>query len=647
MLTKKRKHLSQLEKLLSSQDSAFKHLERWLTMNLSHAIKHQAKQEKLASRVFTNCAILLCQCKKFPKVKEQIISMLGYPLEAKWTTFLDKLSTSQDQTMLTIQLLKTLVRESISNERAYLPFWTHAYRTLSEKLSLPTKTDCVGLDTNYWNPLSQKPVEVLEYLTVRQKSQVNRNSSMISWPSYTSSHVDKWESEATPTVKSTIRIRLYPNQIQRRLLDSFITTSIDIYNKALDEIQIHGHRPNFYDLRDLLVTQMTKKHHPEYVELTRLASEFKKSTNEADKRSISDKILQLKEALKGLPSMANPLINEREKLTPKTIKACTINQLCDAYKTAKTNLREGYIRSYEFHHRSHTDPVQTIEIEKSGISMSNGIITIFPTIFMEHRVLKISKKNIKCHRNLTIDNNVDIVRKNGKYFIHIIKTHQTRNIHSTASDVEIKPVANSVCGIDLGLRTFATVYSVNDKENRVYEYDHDRTILFGLNDKINFLKTKKKGKTIRRKETLIAYKSRKKKSYRKKQFVKLESKKTHYTHSLHFSTINHLLENNKIIYCGDIRSHNMVKYGDNPRNNQEFNDLKFYQFKQRLLYKARAVGTVVVLVPEHNTTKCCSNCGTLKHDLGGSKVYNCVNCVAKFDRDENSAKNILLKGVLS
>jgi cytoplasmic iron level regulating protein YaaA (DUF328/UPF0246 family) len=34
------------------------------------------------------------------------------------------------------------------------PFWTPAYKELSEKLLLPTVIDCVDSDTNYYNSLS-------------------------------------------------------------------------------------------------------------------------------------------------------------------------------------------------------------------------------------------------------------------------------------------------------------------------------------------------------------------------------------------------------------------------------------------------------------------------------------------------------------
>ena len=46
---------------------------------------------------------------------------------------------------------------------------------------------------------------------------------------------------------------------------------------------------------------------------------------------------------------------------------------------------------------------------------------------------------------------------------------------------------------------------------------------------------------------------------------------------------------------------------------------------------------------EAYTSKTCSECGYLKRNLGGSKVYHCDECGSVMDRDVNGAKNIFLK----
>ena len=46
---------------------------------------------------------------------------------------------------------------------------------------------------------------------------------------------------------------------------------------------------------------------------------------------------------------------------------------------------------------------------------------------------------------------------------------------------------------------------------------------------------------------------------------------------------------------------------------------------------------------EAYTLKTCSECGYVKHNLGGSKVFDCDEYGGVMDRDVNGAKNIFLK----
>lgn len=41
----------------------------------------------------------------------------------------------------------------------------------------------------------------------------------------------------------------------------------------------------------------------------------------------------------------------------------------------------------------------------------------------------------------------------------------------------------------------------------------------------------------------------------------------------------------------------------------------------------------MILIKENYTSKVCSNCVNIKHDLGGNKIYDCTKCKVKMDRD--------------
>ena len=71
-----------------------------------------------------------------------------------------------------------------------------------------------------------------------------------------------------------------------------------------------------------------------------------------------------------------------------------------------------------------------------------------------------------------------------------------------------------------------------------------------------------------------------------------------------------------------------------------------YRFRQMLKAKAVETGTFVKEVTEEFTSKTCTCCGTLHKNLGSSKIYKCKQCRSVFDRDENGARNILIKSLL-
>ena len=78
--------------------------------------------------------------------------------------------------------------------------------------------------------------------------------------------------------------------------------------------------------------------------------------------------------------------------------------------------------------------------------------------------------------------------------------------------------------------------------------------------------------------------------------------------------------------------------------NTSMNNLKFFKFKQRLLFKAIERGKRVFEVKEQYTTQTCSFCGSM-YKPGLSRVYYCSKCKKSIGRDVNASKNILMKGI--
>jgi len=73
------------------------------------------------------------------------------------------------------------------------------------------------------------------------------------------------------------------------------------------------------------------------------------------------------------------------------------------------------------------------------------------------------------------------------------------------------------------------------------------------------------------------------------------------------------------------------------------NNLRFFQFKEKLTYKLYLRNKKFTSQDEYLTSKMCSNCMNIKWNLGSNKIYSCNSCGKIYDRDVNACKNIMMK----
>ena len=556
--------------------------------------------------------------------------MLGSLPESKWKTFLDNLNTSSDPNTLAIQLLKISGRELISRDKAFQLFWNPAYKEISEKLLLPIGTDFVGLDTNSSSNWLSKQEGESKFLKIKSTSLQNKNLQKTSWPSSMSSLASKWENEATQAVKlKTLVVKIYPTNNQKVMLNKYFDTFRYVYNKTLACVKKQGQKPNFINLRDLLVTEITKKGYDEYSkydeEIKELQSQKKNTEDKVLLEDLSNKIKQLnkerRDKMKTFDSVQNKNILPFELETPKDIRACAVKRCCDAYKSGFSNLRNGNIRAFNMEFKKKKDKNQTLEVTSKLISITkSGNIQLTPSFLKNDCVFKVSTNSKKKLKNLEIQSNTDIVRNKQGYYVHVLVPTKQSNC----------PTYETIGSVDLGIRTLATTHinTLSTNDTTVIEYRHRSDLLKKYNKKLNILKSRKM-------------------HTRKKQLSKLETKKSNLVNITHWLFINDLLSRVDVLYLGDIKSHDIVTGGKNKTLNLLFNDLKFYQLKSRLLYKASLQGKNVILVPEHYTTKTCSKCGNVNNDIGSKEVFTCPCCHQTTGRDMNASINIKMKGILS
>ncbi len=85
------------------------------------------------------------------------------------------------------------------------------------------------------------------------------------------------------------------------------------------------------------------------------------------------------------------------------------------------------------------------------------------------------------------------------------------------------------------------------------------------------------------------------------------------------------------------------KLGNTARSNRFMGSPS--EFRDAIINAADREGIPWVKVGAAYTSKTCSDCGSIKKDLGAEKNWTCDNCGETHDRDENAAINIANKAL--
>lgn len=316
----------------------------------------------------------------------------------------------------------------------------------------------------------------------------------------------------------------------------------------------------------------------------------------------------------------------------KSIHLATSN-----YQSGLTNLERGYIKKFSIKFWKMSKKYQIIDIEKQEFRKQ---------LYQENTHFKtlneIQKKDVNkdyylqmCRPKL---GEVKIFYKKREILLDEINSDCKIMFDSTnqryylliPQEITIRPnerELKSFISLDPGLRTFLTGLSKNEileigetKESKLKSYIQKLMDLEGG-----------------------------KKHNRKKYHMKMLRRKIKdYVTELHWKTIDYLTNNYKTILLGDMSTKGIVS--NETSNITSYNKrlayaFEFYQFRMRLKYKCAIKGCNYINVPENYTSKVCSCCGYYKKDLGGNKVYNCLNCGVEMDRDVNGCRNILIKSL--
>lgn len=613
----------------------------YLTKELSKVIKFHPDKECLVLDLLKN----FVECLK--KVLKNKVKLATYTPELarknNWMTLKDKLTSLETPTIdtLTTLLLKISVPALISKEKDCKRFWTDAYKGVSEMLWSPTEIDYQDLGLTSSKLSLKKQEGHLPLLTIREMVPLNKNSQKTCYQSFISTHVDKWvnadmQTNQTIPPKLSWRMKLNLTQNQKTVIDKQLQVSNYVYNKTVNAINNRTGTMSKLGLRDRLVIYNSRKSDSLYCYLRRIKTKvdyIRRELRNDSKNGLKSMIklymfttkwyLPFIRNFKIIESSVNPITNLNIKSfeieVEKEIRSEACFKAYQNYNTCIGEIKTGSIKFFELKYRSKRKHGLSMTYAGSMFKIKNDKL-YFTSKKLTDKQIKMNPKTLKKFKRLKLTK------------LPYINIHKHLNQYYLAIPIDsiAKPKSDNkrIIALDPGVRTFLTGYDPNHKSIE-FHYGNRTDILDKLKFKIKQLRFDRERNRIK-----------------KRTLTRLDLKKEYNINELHYKSIHYLVNNYDLIFLEQFDSQKCVKGSKQKTNNRRINNLKPYEFRTRLLYKAGLSGKIVKVVKAYHTSKTCANCGNYQ-DNGSSKVYDCTQCKQVSDRDLNAAKNILLKGLLN
>lgn len=312
-------------------------------------------------------------------------------------------------------------------------------------------------------------------------------------------------------------------------------------------------------------------------------------------------------------------IKLRKLLNDKIKDICSINGLnkhtgdyavkhcVEMYKSALSNHKKDFTK-FNIRNLDKTRRKKNIIIEPNSVSKTKNSIFV--------KVLNEIKSSLPLN---TIKQN-SILQYDGYKKTYIIITPINKTTTNTVKQYKR-------CGIDIGVRTFLTIYSkeqcleVGTNNNAIIDKAHKRLDSINSNyDKHKITKNKKE-----------------------KLYIKYYDKIRNKIMDVHNKTANMLLSTYDEIVIGNVSTKNMISnLTGNLRKvtKRRLMKLSHYKFRMKLISMSKKFDSTIIETDEYMTSKTCSNCKNIHKNLESSKVYECIKCKMVLDRDINASINI-------
>ena len=627
------------------------------------------------------------------KMKERKLFMLESPHLNNLITWITKSNILKKDIQL-MNLSRISDQVLISKEEVLERFWTNYSLTISKKLWLPLKTDCVDSGMNYLNTCFTNLEQDWKFLIPMNMSlkHQTKSSQKTCYQSFQFLQTDTMDQGNTKIPKKnrkiikkkdqnqdqvpnqipiekryiTKKIKIHPTREQKKFFSKCFGTTRYLYNKIIDYIykeEEKNYNEHLEKAKHGCCFSSLKGKKKEEKKLVRCHENLDSESKFFCKEHINSKI---KRSYKiDRISLRNKLFPKNSELTeenswleeiPYDTRQLVITEFLGAFDSAMSNLKNGNIQKFRMtfkskrniNHIFHCDH-RTLKVTKERKKNHTKVsIDLFPKLKLGNfRIRLKEKKKIFCFLDKEKND------KKNKKGIDIFRTHNDFKVAKQGNDYYLllnieekdfkdseKPPLKSVA-LDPGKRTFQTFYSPDGIAGKLGDNYYDDKIT-PLNKRIDLIcsardKIKKLSNKTRKNKQTIKNMNR--------RLSLLRTKIKNKIRDMHWKTANFLCKNFETIIIPEFETQKMADKEQRKINKETTRGilgLSHYAFRMRLTHQIRKRNNLLITVQEPYTSKTCGNCGN-EQEINSKKTFDCLNCKKKIDRDYNGARNILIR----
>ena len=471
------------------------------------------------------------------------------------------------------------------------------------------------------------------------------------------------ESEVKCSMRAR-KIRFYPTTEQCRILDLYILATKKLWNCAIEHVDVHvkpmeDKLPEINQARAVAEEPLSPL--PSFYAPLPKNPNRKHATHPTHTpRKLARPLAKLDYTEFQMLIVPNYSCNDKRRRwiqqVPSSIRQYAIRQFVENYNTCVSRMRAYQIKKFVIAAKDYSDRrngcfkivnlYTTVEAGAGRFkihkpeecsTMKNKLSkdkdTPLDTVFPGWLKMKINAKDIPY---FDFKHDMTVQKKNGKWFLIAIYKQPLPPPPSTI------PV--SICSIDPGVRTFATIYSPNTEQ----------VLEAGTEDGVVGRKLKRMYERMAKLERFHdrpTYNAaqRKHKATLSRAIAKLRLRAENLVKDLHMKLGKFLATHFEHVLLPTFSSGFMKNVAESVKWKAKC--LQHYAFRQRLIMQAEkhSPNTTIWLCTEEYTSKTCGVCGNIHYKLGASKTFVCPNrqCYIKGDRDALAARNIMLKVLTS